>query len=134
MMRIPAAILLGIAYITVAKWAWSFYGPANPVDAWLIDTIAGRGGFDIAYRVARSIHYVLVNALIAAPFVAALVFIPKLDRRRHFAMAALAAAVFAISTAEISWALVESLGYWFDSAIFVCGPLLAYAGLRAIKR
>lgn len=131
MVRISASILIGLLYVWLAAGFWNVYGDHNAIDNWLIEVLASDG-YPMLFRIARLVHELLVNVLIAAPFAGMLISVKRLNAWVHVVAASIAAVVF-INWGALSLSLLDSVGFWTDSATMALCPVLAFAGFRALK-
>ena len=109
---------------------FGFYTDHSPVNAWLIELLVSDG-HPMLYRVARTIHELIVNILIAAPFAATLISVERLNAWICAVAASIAAVVF-INWGAVSLPVLENAGFWVDSATTAFCPILAFAGFRAL--
>lgn len=132
MIRFLVTIPVGVVYVYLAMTIWSVYGSNNAVNAWLIEVLASEG-YPTVYALARIIHQVVVNALIAIPFVVLLILLRNRNGLGCIAAFSLAAVLVAFWSVSWSVAQLEDPRLWLDAAVLAVSPSLALLGIRALR-
>ena len=126
------AACLGVLYAWVTIIFWGFYAGNNPIDQWLINALAVNGD-EMAYRAVISIHDVVVNIVIAAPFAGLLLMRSSLNNWTCVVVAGLAAVLFANWDTNWSVSLLTGAGFWLGLAMTLLSLPIAFAGMRAMR-
>ena len=86
------AIILGLAYVSLAIAFWGWYVMNHPINELLLDIFAKQGHM-LLYRASIFAHDALVNLLLAAPAAVAFIKINALNNWKYVIVAVLSALV-----------------------------------------
>lgn len=97
------AAACGLAYVWILSALYGYAATSHPLNDWLIDVLARRG-HDTSYLVAITAHDLIVNVVLAIPFVLSVAWLRPRGIWQHLSVMWLAAVVL------VNWPLIIDPG------------------------
>jgi hypothetical protein len=127
------AAIVGALYGWIALNFWGYYSGNNAIAGWLIATLAEQG-HPTLFQISISVHDILVNLILAAPFASVLVALRRLNHWRFVLISALVGLVVHNWGTEWSLQLASSPGFWLGIGMALFSLPVAFAGIRALRQ
>ena len=128
------AIILGLAYVSLAIAFWGWYVMNHPINELLLDIFA-RQGHMLLYRASIFAHDALVNLLLAAPAAVAFIKINALNNWKYVIVAVLSALVGSYWSVDLSAlpSLLQNWSFWAGLCLSIFSLPIAYLAAKSIS-
>ena len=127
------AIMVGLAYVSLAVTFWGWYVMNHPINELLLDIFA-RQGHTFLYRASIFAHDAFVNLLLATPAAIAFIKIKALNNWKYVIVAVLVALVGSYWSVDPSAlpSLLQSWSFWVGLCLSIFSLPIAYIAAKSI--
>lgn len=131
------AAVLGAAFAYVAAYFWAYYVVENPINDYLLETLAKQGR-RTEFLLATYAHDSVVNFLIAVPFAIGMANLPPGNKWGYLGIAVSSAFALAYGNALINihfWQILFSSDHaWAGLLVFLLSLPAAYLVATLLRR